>query len=72
MPEKWAGRLVGKMFMNRIANEDVARELGVSPAYISMILNGKSKTKGIRQRMEGAVDAIIQRRQEENGEEVKA
>lgn len=64
--EAWTGRAVGKMHMNRISFEDVAGELGVTRAYISMILNGKRKPPDARKRVEGAIDAIIKRRGEEN------
>jgi hypothetical protein len=36
--------------------------MGVTKAYISMILNGSRKPDGIKERMESAVAAIIKRR----------
>lgn len=65
MPEKWTGRLIGKMHNERITLEDVASELGVTRAYVSMILNGARKPEGCRERMETAVTNIIQRRAKE-------
>lgn len=62
MVEKWTGRLVGKMHNERIRAEDVASELGVSTAYVSMILNGKRKPADAKERFEAAVNTIIQRR----------
>lgn len=62
MPEKWTGRLIGKMHNEGITQEDVAAEMGVTKSYISMILNGSRKPDGARSRLEGAVDAIIERR----------
>ena len=64
MPEKWTGRLVGKMHNEKVTYEELAQELGVTKAYVSMILNGSRKPDGIRERMEGAVDAIIKRRKQ--------
>lgn len=63
MPEKWTGRLVGKMHNERITYEELAEELNVTRAYISMILNGKRSPNGIRERMEEAVERLIERRQ---------
>lgn len=63
MPEKWTGRLVGKMHNARIRVEDVAAELGVTTGYISMILNGKRNPPQARKRLEGAVADIIARRE---------
>lgn len=62
MVEKWTGRLVGKMHNERIRAEDIATELGVTPAYVSMILNGKRNPPGAKVRLEAAVDAIIEKR----------
>lgn len=45
MPEKWTGRLIGRMHNERITYEQLANEMGVNKAYISMILNGKRKGK---------------------------
>ena len=64
MPEKWTGNLVGKMHNNQITNEDLARELGVTAAYVSMILNGKRKPPEIKNRMEDALKAIIEKRKQ--------
>ncbi len=64
MPEKWTGRLIGKMHNERITYDDLAAELGVTKPYISMILNGKRNPDGIRRRMEEAVDRLVQMKQE--------
>lgn len=62
MVEKWTGRLIGKMHNHGINGADVAKELGVTKAYVSMILNGARKPKDSKRRLEEAVDAIIERR----------
>jgi len=62
MPEKWTGRLIGRMHNERVTYDELGAELGVSKAYISMVLNGRRKPHGIRERMESALNAIIQRR----------
>lgn len=62
MPEKWTGRLIGKMHNEKITYDDLAKALGITKEYVGMILNGKRKPNGIRKRMEEAVDAIIKRR----------
>lgn len=65
MLEKWTGRLVGRMHNERVNYDDLAAELGVTKAYVSMILNGKRKPPHIRERMEAAVDRIVERRGKE-------
>ena len=62
MVEKWTGRLVGRMHNERINAEDVASEMGGTPAYVSMILNGKRNPPGAKVRMEQAVDMIVKKR----------
>ena len=63
MPEEWTGHLIGKMHNHRISNSDLAAELGVTKAYISMIFNGARSPAGAREKLEAAVNAIIERRQ---------
>ena len=62
MPEKWTGELVGKMHVERVTYQELATEMGVTRAYISMILSGKRKPDGARERMEAALDSIVLRR----------
>jgi transcriptional regulator with XRE-family HTH domain len=62
MPEKWTGRLVGRMHNERITYDELAAELGVTKSYISMILNGARKPEGIKERMEEAFFAILKKR----------
>ena len=64
MVEKWTGRLIGKMHNNGVSITDLAAELGVTKAYVSMILNGARKPPEAKNRLEAAVDAIIARRKE--------
>lgn len=62
MPEKWTGRLIGRMHNEGVTYDELGAALGVSKGYISMILNGRRKPEGIRERMESALDEILQKR----------
>lgn len=64
MPDKWTGRLVGKMHNERVTYDELAAELGVTKGYISMILHGTRKPAGIKERMETAFAEVIRKRQE--------
>lgn len=66
MPEKWTGDLIGKMHNEKITYDEVAAELGVTKAYVSMLLNGTRKPPNIQKRMEAAVNSIIQKREDVN------
>lgn len=65
MIEKWMGDLVGKMHNERVTYQEMADEMGVKKSYISMILNGSRKPKGIKQRMEDAFASILEKRKRE-------
>lgn len=65
MNEKWTGNLVGKMHNEGVTYQDIADEMAVTKAYISMILNGSRKPKGIRERMEKAFASVVEKRNNE-------
>ena len=60
--EKWTGRLIGRMHVENVTYEQLGAEMGIGKSYVSMILNGERKPKGIRQRMEAALDAVLAKR----------
>lgn len=62
MVEEWTGRIVGLLHTHRIMQADLATEMGVTPQYVSMVLNGKKNANGIQERMESAIQAIVDRR----------
>ena len=67
MGEEWTGRIVGLLHTHRIKQTELARELGLTAQYVSMLLNGKKSSKGIDERMEAAIQAINERRQDNQG-----
>lgn len=62
MPEKWTGRLIGKMHNERVKRQDIANEIGVSKAYISQVLNGQKWSPTAEKRFNAAFEAILQKR----------
>ena len=60
---EWSGRIVGLLHTHRITQAELAAELGLTAQYVSMVLNGKKSSKGIDERMEAAIQAINERRQ---------
>ncbi len=62
MAEEWTGRIVGMLHTHRITQAELAQEMGVTAVYVSMVLNGKKTAKGIDERMEAAILAIVDRR----------
>ena len=63
MPEKWTGKLIGRMHNEGVTYDDLAAELGITKQYVSMIFNSTRKPKGIKERMEAAFNAVIEKRQ---------
>ncbi|MBQ6929039.1 MAG: hypothetical protein IJN27_01865 [Oscillospiraceae bacterium] len=62
--DKWTGVLIGKMHNNRVANSELAKELGMSEAYVSMVLNCSRKPPNAKERFNEAYERIIARRKE--------
>ena len=65
MPEKWTGRLIGKMHNERVTMEELGAEMGVTKAYVSMILNSRRKPAGIQERMETAFESVVSKRKDD-------
>lgn len=64
MKPKWTGAVVGKMHVEEITQEEIAQEMGVGKPYVCMVLNGKRSPPNVQERIESAVDAILERRKE--------
>ena len=58
----WIGEIVGLMHKYRISNKQIAAHLGVTPEYISMVLNGHREPDGIEDRLRNAIDEIVENR----------
>lgn len=65
MPEKWTGRLVGRMHNHQITVGQLAEYLGFSRCYCSLILSSKRNPPGIREKMETAVSELIKEKEAE-------
>ena len=58
--DNWTGILIGKMHNSKITLEDLAKHLGVTKAYVSMILNCKRKPLNAEQKFNKALDELIE------------
>ena len=65
MLAQWTGDFVGRMHRHRVTITQLAQQMGVTREYLSMILNGHREPSGIEQRMNDALDKIIERQEEE-------
>ena len=64
MSQQWTGKIVALMHTNRITQKELAKEMGISQVWMSQIMNGHVNPPGTRQRVENAVNAILERRNE--------
>lgn len=53
------------MHVEGITYDDLAKELQVTKAYVSMILNGRKKPHNARERLEAAFAAVLERKKAE-------
>lgn len=57
--DSWIGEVIGAMHLNHISNIALADRLGVTPEYISMILNGRKTPKEAETKIKTAIAEII-------------
>lgn len=69
MLAQWIGDFVGKMHRHRVTITQVSQEMDVSREYLSMILNGHREPADIAERMNDALDRIIEKQKLQSDEE---
>lgn len=62
MPEHWTGRVIGRMHNHNITMQELADRMGITRAYVSLLLNSKRNPPGIREKMESTVAEMIKER----------
>lgn len=62
MPEAWTGELVGKMHCARVRVEELAKELGVTRSYVSLILCGHRNPPDAELKLNEAFERVLERR----------
>ena len=40
MPAQWTADLIGEMHLNGVSKRRLAEQMGLTPEYVSMVLNG--------------------------------
>lgn len=59
MLAQWIGDLVGQMHKWKISKKQLAEKLGVTPEYVSMVLNGHREPAGAKEKFRNAVESLI-------------
>ena len=63
MPAQWTADLIGEMHLAKVSKRQLAEHLGVTPEYVSMVLNGHREPAGAAQRFRDALNQIISARE---------
>ena len=61
MRPKWTGEVIKKMHVKGISQRDLAKEMGVSPQYVCMVLSGARPTPGSKAKLLEALDRLMKR-----------
>lgn len=62
MPAQWTAEIVGKLHSNRIPQIELATYMGLTPEYVSMVLNGKREPQNAEQTFRSALEALLVQR----------
>lgn len=62
MPKKWTGEIVKLLHNNELSQNELAAEIGWTIEYVSLILNGKRDPKNAQEKMQKALNALIERK----------
>lgn len=59
MPAQWTGEIIGKLHLNGITARQLAKEVGWSDKYLSLVLNGHREPKNAEAKVRAALDSIL-------------
>lgn len=62
MPKPWTGEAVKRLHNNEITANELAKEMDITVTYLSSILNSKREPTGIEERVNKAIDSILEKR----------
>lgn len=62
MPKPWTGEAVKRLHNNEITANELAKEMDITVTYLSSILNSKREPTGIEERVNKAIDTILEKR----------
>ena len=65
MPPQWTADLIGEMHLAKVSKKQLAEHLGVTPEYVSMVLNGHREPAEAAQGFRDALNQIIALRAEQ-------
>lgn len=63
MHPEWTGDIIGKLHVYGLSIKELAESMGYTHEYLSVILNGKREPKGIQEKVECAVNRLIEQKE---------
>lgn len=66
MPAQWTADIVGEMHLKGISDKQLADAVGVSPEYISMVLNGHREPTGAEEKLRAALERLVAEQNQDN------
>ena len=60
MIAQWTADVIGEMHLRKITKKQLAEAMGVTPEYVSMVLNGHRSPAGIEQKCRTALASILE------------
>ena len=65
MPAQWTAVVIGEMHLNGVSKKQLAEHMGITPEYVSMVLNGHREPDGAEQRFRAAIGELIQEQEQD-------
>ena len=59
MPAQWTGEIIGQLHLNGITAKRLAKAVGWSDKYLSLVLNGHREPKNAEAKVRTALDSIL-------------
>ena len=67
MAERWAAKVRGEMLVWDITSDMLAREMDITPQYLSAVFNGRKPATALKPRILETLTKMIERRKNEHG-----
>ncbi|MBQ5757139.1 MAG: helix-turn-helix transcriptional regulator [Clostridia bacterium] len=64
MPEQWTGDVAGEMHLAKISAEQLAKEIGWHPKYLSAVMNGHRNPQNAEQKVRDALKRLKDKKKE--------
>lgn len=62
MPAQWTAEVIGQMHLNGITQTDIAKHLGLTRAYINMVLKGHREPPDGEKKIRKALAELIEKK----------